>query len=143
MEENERSRILNMLKEGKITTGEAESLLDALDGRAKTSENVSLKDNRGRKPNKLKVNVLVDSGTSGLKNDAKVNISIPVSLIRTIGPMVANNMPKEAKEKLGENGVDLNAIFSDVERMLEEGLEEDIVNIDADDGKSKVRIYVE
>jgi hypothetical protein len=140
MEDNDRSRILNMVKDGKITIDEAEKLLDALEGRSQPADSVPLKDNRGRKPKKLRV--MVDSGNS---KDAKVNVNIPISLVRTVGPLVFKNMPKEAKEKLEESGVDLAAIFNDIEKLLEDGLEEDIVNIDSGENgdKSKVRIYVE
>lgn len=143
MDENERNRILSMLKDGKISVEEAQQLLDALDGQnRKIEEPVALKDTRGRKSKKLKV--IVDAGSKD-KEDAKVNVNIPLSLIRTVGPIIAKNMPKSAKEKLDENGVDLEQIFKDVENLTENGLDEDIVNIDVgeDGDRAKVRVYVE
>lgn len=141
MDENERNRILCMLRDGKVTVEEAQQLLSALDGQnRKTEEPILLKDTRGRKPKKLRV--LVDSGDN---KDAKVNINVPISLIRTVGPIVAKNMPKDARQKLDEQGVDLEQIFRDVENLVDSGLDEDIVNIDTgeDGNNTKVRIYVE
>lgn len=142
MNSSERARILNMVKEGKLSVEEAEMLLSSMDGKTQApSESVVLKDTRGRKGKKLKV--IVDGGEN---KNAKVNISIPISIVRTIGPMIAKGMPKEAQEKLDENGIDLAALMRDIDELLDSGMEEDFVNIDADDeeGKStKVRIYVE
>lgn len=141
MEENDRSRILQMLKDGKITVEEADQLLGALD--SQPAEKVAVKDARGRKHSKLKV--LVDAEGDHKNGNAKVNVNIPLSLVRTVGPIVAKNMPREAKEKLDQQGINLEQIFNDVETMIDNGLEEDIVNIDVGDegNKAKVRIYVE
>jgi TPP-dependent indolepyruvate ferredoxin oxidoreductase alpha subunit len=100
---NERKRILEMLGDGKITAEEAEKLLDALKSRENPTalETVELKDKRGRKPTKLRVNI--DSKENSKK--AKVNVSIPIALIRTLGPFYAKNLPKEAKEELDKNEV--------------------------------------
>ena len=142
MEENEKTRILNMLKDGKISVEEAQNLLEAI-GSPNTQQPddiINIKDTRGRKPKKLKVQV--DSGNG---YDAKVNVNLPISLVRTVGPMVVKNMPTEAKKKLEESGVDLQAIFDDIEKLAESGMEEDIVNIDAgkDGIDAKVRVYFE
>ena len=149
MNGNEKARILNMLRDGAITTEEAERLLDALEGRKDESapppvEPIVMKDPRGRKAKKLRIQV--DNGDRG-KNKAKVNVSIPVSLIRSLGPIALNSIPKDTKRELEEKGIDIEAIFSQVEEMIESGVEEDFVNIDTDgsddNGASKVRIYVE
>lgn len=144
MSEDERGRILGMLRDGKITVEEATQLLDALGG-VPVTEKVAVKDTRGRKPKKLRI--VVDAAGGNTKN-AKVNLSIPISLIRTVGPVVARNMPKEAKEELARQGVDITQILEDVERMLDEGIEEDFINIDAGGygdsvENAKVRIFVE
>lgn len=140
MEINDRSRILSMLQSGKITVEEADKLLDALGTREQATEIVPLKDSRGRKPKKLKV--VVDTDNNGDQKSAKVNISIPFSLIRTIGPIAIKNMPKEAKQKLDESGVDIEQILADIDSIAENGLDEDIVNVDTAEGE-KVRIYFE
>lgn len=139
MEANDQNRILEMLRDGKITVEEASGLLSALD--PKPAEAVPVKDTRGRKRSKLRL--IVDTGDPS--DSAKVNVNIPLSLIKTVGPLVARNMPTETREKLGEKGVDLNKIFDEVETLLNSGVNEDIVNIDVGDegDKAKVRIYVE
>ena len=139
MEENERGRILNMLRDGKITVDEADKLLQALGSREHPAENVILKDARGRKPKRLKV--IVDSESDGNQKNTKVNLTIPISLIRAAGPIVLKNMPYEAQQKLDEMGIDIGQILIEIDNLVENGLDEDIVNVDSEG--DKVRIYVE
>jgi hypothetical protein len=138
---NERARILNMVSEGKITVEEAEKLMDAVEAKgAPETEAIELKDRRGRKPKKLRVNI--DAGENSKK--AKVNVSIPLSIVRTFGPIVVKNLPKEAKEELDKSGVDLSRIVNDIEGIIAEASEEDIVNIDTvGEDAAKVRIFLE
>ncbi len=141
MEDNEKTRILNMLKDGKITVDEALKLLEAIETRENPSGNsVVLKDSRGRKAKKLRV--VVDAKNEKSEKNDKVNISIPLSIIKTVGPLVLKGMPKESKQKLEESGVDLAQILADIDNLVESGLDEDIVNVDTADG-DKVRIYFE
>lgn len=143
MNENDRIRILNMLKEGKLTVEEAEKLLSAGESPKEIPiEEISLKDARGRKGKKFRI--VVDAAGEKMKA-AKVNISIPLSIIRTIGPVIANNLPKATKEELSQSGVDIIQIMNDIESMIDSGIDEDIVNVDTGEGedKAKVRIYVE
>ncbi|GEM_PF-2352893 len=143
MNESDRIRILNMLKNGTITVDEAEKLLNA--GETKEpppTDAVALKDARGRKAKKFRI--VVDAAGEKMKN-AKVNVTIPLSIIRTLGPVIANNLPKDTKEELKRSGVDLIQIMSDIESIIDSGIDEDIVNVDTGEGedKAKVRIYVE
>ncbi len=141
METTDRTRILNMLKEGHITVEEAEELLRALEQPQPPSAPIPLKDARGRKGKKLRV--VVDAGENSQK--AKVNINVPISLIKTIGPILAKNIPTEAQRELDKAGVDIVAIMDSIEEFMDSGLEEDIVNVDINEGDdiSKVRVYVE
>lgn len=146
MSNNERSRILNLLRDGAITPEEAEQLLDALEGgrtgEAPAPEPVALKDTRGRKPKKLRI--LVDN-TEKDNGKAKVNISIPVSLIRSLGPIALSTIPKETKKELEEKGINIASLIDQIEELIDSGMEEDFVDIDTGEGDapSKVRIYVE
>ena len=140
----DRTRILNMLKDGTITVEEAEELLRALESAQPAAEPaaapVAMKDNRGRKAKKLRVQV--DTGENETK--AKVNINVPISLIKTLGPVIAKNMPMEAKNEMDKHGVDLVAIMESIETLIESGQEEDIVNVDVEGNEAaKVRVYVE
>jgi hypothetical protein len=130
-----------MVSEGKITVEEAEKLMDAVEAKSvPETEAIELKDKRGRKPKKLRVNI--DAGESTKK--AKVNVSIPLSIVRTFGPIVVKNLPKEAREELDKSGVDLVQIIDDIESIISEASEEDIVNIDTEgEDAAKVRIYLE
>lgn len=143
MESTDRTRILNLLKEGHITVEEADELLRALEQpKAQVpSAPIPLKDARGRKGKKLRV--LVDAGENNQK--AKVNINVPISLIKTIGPILAKNIPAEAQHELDKAGVNIIAIMDSIEEFMDSGLEEDIVNVDINEGDdiSKVRVYVE
>lgn len=140
MDETSKTRILNMLKDGQITVEEAEQLLSALEQPAAAP--VTLKDNRGRKAKKLRV--IVDT-VDEKQSKAKVNVNVPISLVKTLGPIIAKNLPAEAKEEIDKAGVDLIAIMDSIETLIESGLEEDIVNVDIGDGPdmAKVRVYVE
>lgn len=145
MKEQDRIRILNMVKNGVLTIEEAEKLLSASEPAPEAprlSEDIALKDTRGRKGKKFRI--VVDAAGEKTKA-AKVNITIPVSLIRSIGPVVAKNMPRETQEELNKSGIDIMQIFADIETVIDSGLEEDIVNVDTGEGeeKAKVRIYVE
>ncbi len=145
----ERTKILEMLKNGVITIEEAEKLLTAVDASeaAPLQEPVVLKDNRGRKPKKLRI--LVDAmekeETDGRRSNAKVNLSIPLSLVKALGPIVSKSVPKDTQEDLAAQGIDLGEIIEQV-MLLSEHADEDMVNIDVNDGENenaKVRIYVE
>lgn len=147
MDGEERTRILNMLRDGKITTEEAEELLDALKSRETAGpapEPVVMKDPRGRKPKKL--HILVDNDEKE-KGKAKVNVSIPISLVKSLGPLALYGIPKDVKRQLEEQGINAASILSQIEDLIENGGNEDFVNVDTngkDDGEgSKVRIYVE
>ncbi len=147
MTEHDRIRILNMVKNGVITVEEAEKLLSAAEPSpeerpARASEDIAIKDSRGRKGKKVRI--VVDAAGENTKT-AKVNVSIPLSLIRTLGPVIVKNMPQEARDDLGKSGIDIMQIFADIESLIDNGLDEDIVNVDTGEGneKAKVRIYVE
>ena len=145
---SDKSRILNLLKDGAITPEEAEKLLDALETHEKPApepvEAVVLKDTRGRKPKKLRIMVDSNEKSSG---KAKVNVSIPISLVRSLGPIAISSIPKDTKRELEAQGVDIKAILSQVEELIESGTDEDFVNVDTGNGDgeegSKVRVYVE
>jgi hypothetical protein len=138
---DDKTRILNMVSEGKITVEEAAKLLDALEKNDKgAAEPIALKGKQGRKPTKLKVNI--DAGENNKKS--KVNVNIPLSLVRTIGPIISKNMPKEAQDEMNKKGIDVVGIMDSIEELIDAAAKEDIVNVDIEgDEASKVRVYVE
>jgi hypothetical protein len=144
MAETEKTRILNLLKEGTITTEEAEKLLDALESRENVKpekEPVVIKDTRGRKSKKL--HIMVDAPEKD-RGKTKVNVNIPISLIKSLGPIAVSSIPKKTREELEEKGVDINSIISQVEELIDGNIEEDIINVGTgEDGDTAVRVYVE
>ncbi|MCK4233380.1 hypothetical protein KAU34_07610 [candidate division WOR-3 bacterium] len=130
---DEKLKILKMLEDGKISSEQANKLLEAIENKSNNIES---------KAKWLKVKVIEDGCQ-------KVNIKIPLKVIRIaakIGGKLNINLPEEAKEKLAEKGINLEKI-DDVEK-LNEILEEiekeapfELVNVD--EGTKKVFVYIE
>ncbi len=121
----ERKIILEMLKEGKINTEEAEKLLDK-SGNSQNSNNQKSGDINSKF---LRIRV-----TEG--EDTNVNVNIPIALAEVGLQMVP-------KDKLQVNGKAIN--LNDIIHLIEEGTEGELVNIEAfDKGKeTKVKIYID
>ena len=147
MTENKK-RILEMLAENKISADEAYRLLDAVEsgergwestGRAKTSVK--------EKPKYLRVTVLPDPENERSGNVDRVNVRVPMSLIRA-GIKLTSLIPPEARDKvngaLREKGIDFdvrNVKPEDLEELIEalSDLEVDVVSSKGE----KVRVFVE
>ena len=123
----EKRLILEMAKEGKISVEEAEQLLE------KANPVETIDDTSGiKKPNSKKfLHIRVTE-----EDKVKANINIPIALAK-VGLKII------PKGKLGVNGepIDVDEIL----RMIKEGTEGEVVNIDAEDkGKNyKVNIYID
>lgn len=118
-----RKDILDLLKEGKITAEEAEMLLDALgDENNKTEDVVIIPKKTGRKM----LYVFVKS-----KDGDDVKIQVPIEFAKFM---------KFAKldPKLQEQNID----FEELIKLVEDGMEGDLVNITTADGDI-VRIVVQ
>jgi len=142
MTENRR-QILDMLSEGKISVAEAESLLTLLEqppsGRPSGSD---AGEARKTPPKYLRV-VVEEDGESGSE---RVNIRIPMALIRS-GVKLAALIPKEAtnrvNEKLQQKGICIdvgNLKVEDLEQLVDAMAE---MEVDVQDGKEHVRVFVE
>ncbi|NLE99989.1 MAG: DUF2089 domain-containing protein [Anaerolineales bacterium] len=121
----ERMRVLQMLEEGKITVEEATGLLRALDGGRKPAarDPVTL---TGESPT-LRVHVTdLDTG------NAKVNITLPFGLVRA-GLGVAGHF--------APNVADLD--LSDLEAAMKAGTAGKIIEIEDQQSRERVEIYVE
>lgn len=140
----DRTRILEMLKQGKITIDEAEQLLDALQGRSAADDtqpsNIEIPITAKPKPKYLRV--VVDD------NEDHVNIRIPLGLIRA-GMKFSSFLPADAQSKiqssLGEKGIniDLANIKPDTFDMLIDSLGELNIEVDEKNSNEKVRIFCE
>jgi len=130
-----RMKILEMLAEGKITADEASALLEKV--------NVSEKPEGGtpetREPHSAMpryLRVVVDSSDGD-----KVNVKVPMSLIRT-GIKLSALMPAEAADAVMEQGIDLSMLRDLPTDELIEALRELEINVDSADGDT-VRVFTE
>ncbi|MBN1619334.1 hypothetical protein JW890_01285 [candidate division WOR-3 bacterium] len=131
---NEKSKILEMLNEGKITAEEAEKLLNAVN-EVKSSEQKTKKDAKiiasgNPSKGKIKIDVVSSDGDN-------VKISVPLKLVKAIDKM----LPKNVAEDLEEEGINLKELLLNIDETMEE-LDEDLVNVVSSDGDT-VRIYIE
>jgi hypothetical protein len=119
----DRLRILKMVQEGKVSPEEGERLIEAL-GDAQPSGEA-----KPKKPKLLKIRVKEGDKT-------KVNVTIPISLAK----LGLKFIPKDAQMTLGDQKIDLEEIL----RVIEEGVPDGkIVDVDDEDGNTKVEIVVE
>lgn len=123
----EKMQILNMVKDGKVTTEEGIKLLDALDSKVQLSNNSV---NISNKAKWLKIKVFDP------EEKTKVNVTLPISLI-TLGVKLAGKFSPEFKEAgLTEN--DMEEIFA----AIKNGETGKIIDVDSEDG-TKVEIVIE
>lgn len=140
---NDRTKILNMLKEGKITVEEADDLLSALDGKAEDSGTLAVAPGSGKKLRYLRV-VVEPVGRNG-KNE-RVNVRVPLALIRA-GAKFATLLPEEAREKIEGALKDKGVGFS-LSDLKSENIEELIealgdMSVDVDSDEARVRVFCE
>jgi hypothetical protein len=140
----DRTRILNMLAEGKISADEAERLLDALETH-KTEASAAEPAIKGDPtpllnalPKYLYVKVNSVDGD-------KVDVKVPLALVRS-GLKLTSLIPPQAMDQLNEQMTDkgISIDFSnlkpeDIDELIE-ALREMEVNVDAQNG-DKVRVY--
>jgi hypothetical protein len=144
MSEN-RTRILEMLAENKITVDEAERLLAVAGSEEKTETPYTPVNTTNNKVPKF-LRVVVEPGPGeGAEDVDKVNVRVPMNLIRA-GMKLTSLIPPQASDKMTEamreKGVDF-----DLRNMKPEDLEE-LINALSDlevdvDGKTKVRVFAE
>jgi hypothetical protein len=141
----DRSRILNMLGEGKITAEEAERLLDALDARTGA---VGAPDGPAIKgdptpliaalPKYLYVKVMAENGDN-------VDVKIPIALVRS-GLKLTSLIPPQAMDQINDSmsehgmSVDFSNLKPEDIDELVEALREMEINVDSANG-DKVRVY--
>ena len=133
----ETMRILNMVKDGKISPEEGEKLISAM--------------NESDKPRKKNakytmLRVRVDVADPKKTEQAKVTINVPLTLAKKAAGLLSL-VPKDTKAELNEKGIDLDGIdLKELIEMFEDGeLTEELVTVDVGDNEkgAKVRIYVD
>jgi|MTBAKSStandDraft_1061840.scaffolds.fasta_scaffold66256_2 polyhydroxyalkanoate synthesis regulator phasin len=129
---DEKKKILEMVKKGKISVDEAERLLNALgaDGEGdKAKQAVMSSSGKGLK-GKLRIEIDSNDGD-------KVRIAVPLKLASMIKGMI----PKQATAQMNAEGIDLNVLLESLDEGLDT-IDEDLVNIESSDGDT-VRIFVD
>ena len=146
MSENQK-RILEMLADKKISVDEAHRLLSALKGEEGASSSGTETGTTGKaRPKYLRVSIQPGSGHEHDDDADRVNVRVPISLIRS-GMKFTTLLPPEARDKvtgaLHEKGIDFdmrNLKSEDLDEILEalNDLEVDVVS-----GKDVVKVFVE
>lgn len=136
----ERKRILEMLSEGKISVGEAEKLLSAI---SESREESSTGEKTGSARLKY-LRVVVEPGP-GSENDERVNIRVPIKLIRAgikLASLLPNDVQGKVDDALKEKGISLD--FSQINEENMEEIVESLRDLTVDvEGKERVRVYCE
>jgi hypothetical protein len=135
----ETRKILEMLREGKLSVEEAEKLLQTVTPGSAVAEEAP--PSRG---GKKYLRIQVDPKPESVEQD-KVNIRVPMKLIRA-GMKLAAFLPGNAKtqvsDALREKGID-----ADLSKLTASDIEELVANLDDltvnVEGKETVRIYTE
>jgi hypothetical protein len=143
-----KKRILEMLAQNKISADDAYRLLNAVDAGESGKESTARAGTTVKeKPKYLRVTVLPDPDNVQSGDVDRVNVRVPMSLIRA-GIKLTSLIPPEARDKvngaLREKGIDFdmrNLKPDDLEEIIEalSDLEVDVVSRKGE----KVRVFVE
>jgi hypothetical protein len=139
-----RRRILQMLSECKINADQAERLLAALDREPAPSPRAEA--NGGRPAKYLRVMVDTDEPQGDYDGPTKVNIRVPMQLLRAgvrLSALIPPHARDEVNAKLREQGVpfDINQLKPENLESLIEQLND--LSIDVDQERTKVRVFCE
>jgi len=143
---DDRRSILNMLAEGKITADEAERLLSALDRAPAPSAAAA---DAGYPANRAKAKYLrvqVDTDEEEAGGPTKVNIRVPMQLLRA-GVRLSSIIPPKARDEVNA-AMAREGIPFDINQIKPENLEDLVdqlsdLQVDVDQEKTKVRIFCE
>jgi hypothetical protein len=149
MTENEnRKKILEMLADKKISVDDAYRLLSAIDSTESGHESTPKTETAGKvKPKYLRVTVLPDPEHEHSEKVDRVNVRVPMSLIRA-GIKLGSLIPPEARDKVN-GALREKGIGFDVRNMKPEDIEELIgalsdLEVDVVSAKGeKVKVFVE
>jgi SHOCT-like protein len=143
----ETKQVLEMLKEGKINTEDAEKLLEKLSGGPTAAQSQAPASGTGAgeqpgaksaatpgKPRFLRIQVQ----RPGREN---VNMRVPLSLAKAGIGWVAL-IPPRVNERLAEQGIDLSGLADLKGEDIREALENMHIDVDREDGR-RVRIFCE
>ena len=139
---NEQHRqVLQMLAEGKITTDEAERLIDAL-GREQPESPPGATPRPGPRPKYLRMVMEDDSSTDA----SRINVRVPLQLLRA-GVRLASLVPPQALTRVNAQ-LDKSGVPIDLTQLKPQDIEElidqlDDVTVDINDASSKIQVFCE
>ena len=145
----EHTKILEMLEQGKITSGEAAALLDALGPQPGRSSNRPPGDNHGgndtRMPKYLFIKVQPSEGATD-ENLDRVDIRVPLAVLRA-GVKLDAVLPDSAAARVGDVLDQRNVDFN-LKGMDEAAINEFIaaladLEVDVVDGQHQVRVWAQ
>lgn len=135
----DRTKVLDMLAQGKITVAEATSLLNTLE----STPSEPAREGAVKNPKFLRVQVLTQNGEG---HNETVNVRVPLQLVRS-GIKLASLMPvriqDEVNKALKEQGLgfDLNRLKpEDLENLIASLAE---MTVDVDNPREKVKVFCE
>jgi hypothetical protein len=134
----ETRKVLEMLAAGKITSDDAERLLNKLAAVKEPAESGAPENREGpgaTSPRKY-LRIVVDGGEG-----KDVNMRVPLGFVRS-GVGLIGVLPPRVAQKLADKGFNLDVLSGLSGDKLNEALNELCVDIDTNDGKS-VRIFCE
>lgn len=139
---DDRRKVLDMLAAGKVTADEAERLLAALGNQTGATP----ADGSAPRAKAKYIRVTVDQDSPGGKVPTKVNIRVPIQLLRS-GVRLVGLIPAQARQQV-EDAMREHGMAFDLSQIKPENLEEIVdelqdVSIDVDEEHSKVRIFAE
>jgi len=140
--DTDRRSILQLLADGKVSADEAERLLAAMERRGPSVPTST--PSRTGSPKYLRV--LVDTDEPGQGGPTKVNIRVPMALLRA-GVRLTSLMPPQAREHINAE-MAKNGVPFDIGQMRPENLEEMLdqlndLQVDVDQERTKVRVFCE
>jgi DNA-directed RNA polymerase subunit F len=135
-------RILNMLEQGKINAEEAQKLLAAIGAGGDETKS------SGAPRNAKYLRVVIQPNPEAAKEEdvKRVNVRVPMALLRA-GIKFTSLIPADASEQVNE-ALKEKGINFDVRNLKPEELEELVaalhdLEVDIQNGKEKVHVYVE
>jgi hypothetical protein len=137
----ERKKVLELLATGKITTEEAEKLLNKLDTLAGAESESGPAGSSEAKPSDSKPLRYLRVEVEKPGSSDNVNVRIPLSFIRASAGLHLL-LPQNVQDKLYANGVDIGSLSRLKGQELENVLKELNVQVDESGGK-KVRVFCE
>lgn len=139
----QRRQILEMLSEGKITADEAERLIDALDRQRPEPQPVAA---AGPRTRPRYIRVVVNSEEAGTDGPSRVNVRVPLQLLRA-GVRLASLVPPQVLVKV--NGeLEKSGWPVDLTQLKPQQLEELIdhlgeLTVDVDDPNGRIKVFCE